>query len=126
VFISRRATPEDLMTTLSRLLAALAVTLVAVPTFAQQTTGTIAGRVLDPQGMAVPGATITATNAATGLIRSDVSDSDGLYRLNAMPVGSYDVVAELSGFTRLERKNIIVDVSETTSLNLMLRLAPVA
>ena len=114
------------MTTLSRLLAALAVTLVAVPTFAQQTTGTIAGRVLDPQGMTVPGATITATNAATGLIRSDVSDSDGLYRLNAMPVGTYDVVAELSGFTRLERKNIIVDVSETTNLNLLLRLAPVA
>ena len=114
------------MTTLSRLLAALAVTLVAVPTFAQQTTGTIAGRVLDPQGTAVPGATITATDAATGLIRSDVSDNDGLYRLNAMPVGSYDVVAELSGFTRLERRDIVVDVSETTNLNLMLRLAPVA
>ena len=114
------------MTTLSRLLAALAVTLVAVPTFAQQTTGTIAGRVLDPQGTAVPGATITATDAATGLIRSDVSDNDGLYRLNAMPVGSYDVVAELSGFTRLERRDIAVDVSETTNLNLMLRLAPVA
>ena len=59
-------------------------------------------------------------------IRSDVSDSEGLYHLNAMPVGSYDVVAELSGFTRLERKDIAVDVSETTNLNLTLRLAPVA
>ena len=94
------------MKTLIRLLAALVVTLSAVPAFAQQTTGTIAGRILDPQGMAVPGATITATNEATGLVRSDVSDGEGLYRLTAMPVGGYDVVAELSGFTRLERKDI--------------------
>ena len=63
------------MKTLLRLLAASAVMLAAVPTFAQQTTGAIAGRVLDPQGGAVPGATITATNIATGLVRSDVSDS---------------------------------------------------
>jgi Carboxypeptidase regulatory-like domain/TonB dependent receptor len=114
------------MTTFFRLLTAVAVTLAAGPTFAQQTTGNITGRVLDPQSMAVPGATITATNVATGLTRSDVSDGEGLYHLNAMPVGSYDVVAELSGFTHLERKNIVVDVSETTNLNLMLRLAQVA
>src|SRR5262245_63000054 len=114
------------MKTLLRLLAASAVMLAANPTFAQQSTGAIAGRVLDPQGAAVPGATITATNIATGLIRSDISDTEGLYHLSAMPVGSYDVIAELSGFTRLERKNIAVDVSETTNLNLTLRVAPVA
>ena len=114
------------MKTLVRLLASLAITLAAVPVLAQQTTGTITGRVIDPQGMAVPGATVTAMNTATGLVRTDVSDSEGLYHLSAMPVGSYDVVAELSGFTRLERKDISVDVSETTNLNLTLRLAQVA
>ena len=114
------------MNTLVRLLAAAAVTLAAVPTSAQQTTGTITGRVIDPQEMAVPGATITATNNATGFVRSDVSDSEGLYHLNAMPVGTYDVVAELPGFTRLERKDIAVDVSQTTVLNMLLRLAQVA
>ncbi len=81
---------------------------------------------LDPQEIAVPGATITATNPATGLVRTDVSDSEGLYHLNALPVGTYDVVAELPGFTSLERKDIIVDVSQTTVLNMMLRLAQVA
>src|SRR5262245_3058944 len=59
--------PEDLMKTLLRLLAAVAVILAAVPSYGQQTTGTITGRVLDPQDMAVPGVTITATNTATGL-----------------------------------------------------------
>jgi hypothetical protein len=110
----------------ARALAVLAVTLAACPSFAQQTTGTITGRVIDPQDMAVPGATLTAVNTATGLARTDVSDNQGLYRLNALPVGTYDVVAELSGFTRLERKSITVDVSETTNLNLTLRVAQVA
>ncbi len=114
------------MTTLARVLAVFALTLAACPSFAQQTTGTITGRVIDEQGPAVPGATITATSTTTGLVRTDVSDSQGLYRLNALPVGMYDLVAELSGFTRLERKGIAVDVSETTNLNLTLRIAQVA
>jgi hypothetical protein len=114
------------MATLARVLAVLALTLAACPSFAQQTTGTITGRVIDPQDTAVPGATITATSTATGLVRVDVSDGQGLYRLNALPVGTYDVVTELPGFTSLDRKGIVVNVSETTNLNLMLRIAQVA
>jgi hypothetical protein len=114
------------MTTLARVLAVLTLTLAACPSFAQQTTGTISGRVIDPQDMAVPGATIAATNTTTGLVRVDVSDGQGLYRLTALPVGIYDVVTELPGFTSLERKGITVDVSETTNLNMLLRIAQLA
>ena len=114
------------MKTFVRLMTALALVLAAETSFAQQTTGTISGRVVDPQGMAVPGATITTTSTTTGLVRTDVSDAEGLYRLNALPVGTYDVVADLAGFTKLERRGILVDVSQTTTLNLTLRIAPVA
>ena len=114
------------MKTFFRLLAATTVALAAVPALAQQTSGTITGLVIDPQGMAVPGTTVTAVDASTGFSRTDVSDGEGLYHLNAIPVGSYDVVAELPGFTRVERKDIAVNVSETTNLNLTLRLAQVA
>src|SRR5438105_4508677 len=126
--ISRRADPpsEALMKTFVRLVAALTLMLAAETSFAQQTTGTITGRVVDPQGMAVPGATITTTNTTTGLARTDVSDAEGLYRLNALAVGTYDVIAELSGFTKLERRAILVDVSHTTDLTLTLRVAQVA
>ena len=109
-----------------RLLAIMTVALATVPALAQQTTGTITGLVIDPQGKAVPGVTVTAVNAATGFSRMDVSDADGVYHLNAMPVGMYDVVAEIPGFTRLERKEIIVNVWETTNLNLTLRVAQAA
>jgi hypothetical protein len=48
---------------------------------AQQATGAIAGRVLDPQGSAVPGATVTARNPQTGFVRAEASDRAGMYRL---------------------------------------------
>ena len=44
----------------------------------------------------------TARNAQTGFTRSDVSDAEGIYRLNALRVGTYDLTAELSGFNKRE------------------------
>ncbi len=96
---------------------------VSVPALAQQTTGNISGRVRDAQGAAVPGATITATNSQTGFTRTDVSDSEGVYRLSALPVGIYTVSSDLQGFTKVEQRGIVVNVSQTTDLNLDLKLA---
>ena len=73
----------------------LAVCLAATPSAAcaqsQATSGDIEGRVLDPQGAVVPGATVTATNQGTGLEKSAVTDSDGNYRLVLLPPGTYTV-----------------------------------
>src|SRR5262245_25970227 len=117
---------ENRMMMLVRAVSVLALTLAACPLFAQQTTGTVAGRVIDPQGVAVPGAKITATNKTTGLSRTDVSDGQGLYRLSALPVGTYDVVTELAGFTTIENTDLAINVSETSTLNFSLRLAPIS
>src|SRR5205823_3326003 len=81
--------------------------------FAQQTTGNITGRVLDQQGAAVPGTTVTAKNPATGFTRSDTSDTEGVYRLSALPVGIYDVTAELQGFATVAKKDVEVNVGQT-------------
>ena len=43
---------------------------------AQQTSGNVTGRILDQQGAAIPGVTVTAKNAETGLSRSEISDSE--------------------------------------------------
>ena len=95
----------------------------AVPVLAQQTTGNITGRIVDAQGAAVPGVTVTARNPQTGFVRTDVSDGEGIYRLTALPVGSYDVTAELSGFATYSRKDVTVNVAQTTDLNIELKLA---
>src|SRR5262245_14618848 len=97
----------------------------AAPAFAQQTAGNITGRIVDAQGAAVPGVTVTAKNPQTGFTRTDVSDGEGIYRLTALPVGNYDVSAELSGFTTYNRKDVVVNVAQTTDLNVELTLAGV-
>jgi hypothetical protein len=93
---------------------------------AQQTTGTITGRVLDAQNAAIPGASVTAKSPTTGFARTVVSDTEGVYRLSALPVGLYDLTAELSGFGTVDRKNIAVNVGQTLTLDVALKVATVA
>ena len=70
------------MNRMARIFLACAVGLPA-PALAQQTTGTIAGRVVDELGAGIVDATVTATNADTGLVRERTSVGNGLYRLAA-------------------------------------------
>src|SRR3954466_7309627 len=91
--------------------------------FAQQTSGNITGRIVDAQGTTVPGGRAGARSPQTGFVRTDVSDGEGIYRLTALPVGNYDVNAELSGFSSFSRKEVTVNVAQTTDLNVELKLA---
>jgi outer membrane receptor protein involved in Fe transport len=95
----------------------------AVPASAQQTTGNITGRITDAQGAAVPGVTVTGKNTQTGFVRTDVSDGEGIYRLTALPVGTYDLTAELQGFTKIDNKAIVINVGQTLDVNMALKLA---
>jgi hypothetical protein len=106
--------------------AVTAVLLLCAPTFAQQTTGNITGRVIDQQEAAMPGVTVTATNPATGFTRVEVSDAEGVYRLSALPVGFYDLTAELQGFTTVLRQAIEVNVARTVSIDFNLPIAQLA
>jgi hypothetical protein len=102
-----------------------ALGLAATPALAQQTTGTISGRVVDDQGAAVPGATVTGKNVETGFVRSEASDAEGVFRLAGLPVGTYDLVAELQGFTKVENKGIVLNVGQTLDLAFTLKIASV-
>jgi len=93
---------------------------------AQQTSGNITGRVVDQQGAALPGVTVTARQAGMGLARTSTTDGEGLYRLTGLPVGAYDLTIEMSGFATLERKGVVLNVSQTLNLDLQLKLASVA
>ena len=92
------------------------------PAAAPTTFGDLAGRVLDSQGAAVPGATVTATNAANGLVRSTVSGSIGDYLLVQLPPGRYSVAAELSGFRRAVFSDLEVDVGTRQTPNIELAI----
>ncbi|HEY3161977.1 MAG TPA: carboxypeptidase-like regulatory domain-containing protein, partial [Vicinamibacterales bacterium] len=71
---------------------------VATPAMAQTTNGVISGIISDAQGGVLPGVTVTARNAETGLMRTVVTEGDGRFRLAALPPGRYELKAELAGF----------------------------
>ena len=76
----------------------LALISLAVPATAQTTNGVISGIVSDAQGGVLPGVTVTGRNIETGITRTVVTESDGRYRLAALPPGRYEIRAELQGF----------------------------
>jgi hypothetical protein len=108
------------------LFAALVVVLcgaLAAPGFAQQTSGNITGRVTDQQGGALPGVTVTASQAGTGFSRTVVTDGEGVFRLAGVPIGNINLKLELTGFATLERQDLILNVSQTLNLDLQLKVA---
>ncbi|HEX8846994.1 MAG TPA: carboxypeptidase regulatory-like domain-containing protein [Pyrinomonadaceae bacterium] len=86
----------------TRFLAVLALlvlgSFLAVTTHAQSINGTISGVVTDQQDAAVPGVTVTATNTATGQTRDAVTNNEGFYRIVGLPVGTYVVKTEKTGY----------------------------
>ena len=106
--------------------AALFLLLACLPAFAQQTSGTIGGRVVNQEGAAVPGVTVTARNVATGFTRTESSDREGLYRLAALPVGIYEVTAALPGFSTVSKKDIEVDVAQVQAIDFALKIVALA
>jgi hypothetical protein len=93
---------------------------------AQVTTGTVAGRLLDPQGGTLPGVTVTAKQMETSLQRTTTSDTQGRYTLPALPPGSYELRAELQGFRPLVRSGVTLTVGQTVVVDLVLQVGGVA
>lgn len=106
-----------------RLLLLFSMTCAAL--LAQDPRGTIQGRVLDPSGVAIPGATVRVTNENTGVAASSTSSSTGDYRVPYLIPGMYRVEAESSGFSRLSRPGVQVRTTETVTLDLEMKVGEV-
>lgn len=90
----------------------------------QANSGNIEGRVLDPNGAAIPGVTVTAVNQETGFSKSAESDSEGAYRIILLPPGKYGVTtASVTGFAIASYSNVIVTVGAHTPLEIQLGLS---
>jgi Carboxypeptidase regulatory-like domain len=81
---------------------------------AQETTGTITGRVTDSQGLPVPGVAVTATGPQG--VKTAVSGSDGRFTVPFVTPGAYAVRLELQGFRPVERRDIAVRLGQTVDL----------
>ncbi|MPZ17799.1 MAG: TonB-dependent receptor plug domain-containing protein [Luteitalea sp.] len=92
---------------------------VAVPPYApaQTVTGGVHGTVTDTTQASIPGVSVTASEAETGLVRHAVTGEQGYYRFDALPPGTYVIVAELSGFRRYEQRGVEVSVGQTVRVD---------
>src|SRR5438128_323183 len=93
---------------------------------AQQTSGSIGGRVLDATGSAIVGADVTATQTATGASRSTKSTSDGVYSFPDLPIGPYQLTAVRAGFKKSVEKGMELHVSEHAGYDFTLQVGEVS
>jgi outer membrane receptor protein involved in Fe transport len=91
--------------------------------FAQTTTSTITGETKDANGAAIVGAQVTARHLETGLTRSTISTDEGRFVFPGLPLGAYELTAEMSGFQRVVHKGVSLTVGETLQLNLTMLVA---
>ena len=87
-----------------------------------QAIGAITGLVQDPSDARIPGVSVTATNTATGVKTSTVTNESGAYNFSNLAVGPYLLEAALPGFRKAQVSNI--DLLSNQTLRFNLKLAP--
>src|SRR5215208_7095590 len=103
---------------LRAVLLATAVLCVFFPASAFAQTGNIAGTARDVQGGVMPGVTVEVTSPQLiEKTRSTVTDDNGRYQINRLPVGVYKVTFSLDGFSTQERSNIELTTDFTAPVN---------
>src|SRR6185436_14067293 len=102
----------------SRVLFSFSVLLVfCLPIFAQTGTSNITGSVRDSAGAAVPGASVTAKNDATGVKSTQTTTDSGLFAFSSLPVGVYTITVEKQGFKTLQKTNNVLQVGEPLTVD---------
>ncbi len=84
--------------------------------------GSISGTITDPHGAAVSGATVAASETATGSKQTRLTDSQGFYSFQTLPVGRYDIEIQAPGFRPLKRNGIVIDVESKIAIDAALTL----
>ena len=99
---------------------------VSPPTWAQEVTGAVTGTITDPSGAAVPGAQVIATDVSRGTVWPTQTNEAGVYNLPRLPVGTYTVRVEVSGFATAVRSAFEVQMNQVYRVDIQLKLGAVA
>ena len=105
------------------LFGVLVVLLLSTTAVAQSTSGTIGGLVVDSNGAAIPGATITLIGEQKNDVRTTATNDAGRFAFAALQPGSYGLKIEKNSFQTLEQKSMVVSANENLALG-ELKLQP--
>src|SRR5207249_2746310 len=117
-FLSNDAEASSMRKKIARLAVLLVV--LAVPSFAQKITATIRGTITDTTGAVVPGANVTVRGENTGVTRSTVTNSSGVYSFPELQVGTYAIEVAVSGFKTSVVKGVALNVADVRAVNVKL------
>jgi hypothetical protein len=84
--------------------------------------GSLSGLVTDPSGAAVPAASVTLTNVATGVALKNKTSGSGLYSFISLVPGSYQLEVSLTGFQTAVRNQIAIAVDQAETVNVTLKV----
>ncbi len=93
---------------------------------AQATEGSILGTITDSSGGAVPGATVSVTSVQTNAVRTTLTNDVGEYVVTNLPLGSYTVSAEMTGFKKAVYPRVEITVKARVRVNLRLEVGEVS
>ena len=110
------------MTKLWLCLVSLCIFVCTMTAVAQVQNGQFEGSVTDPSGAAIAGAKVTITNQATNTSTSVTTNQSGAYVVKELPVGTYKVSAEASGFKRREDSNLVLNAGTIQRVDLKMEL----
>ncbi|MGE0450523.1 MAG: TonB-dependent receptor [Vicinamibacterales bacterium] len=94
----------------------------AAPPASAQQRGSITGKITDPDGLALPGATVTVTNQATGTARDTVTAENGAYSIVNIEPGTYTVSVEMPSFASMKRTDLVLAAGQSVVLEFKLQL----
>jgi Carboxypeptidase regulatory-like domain/TonB dependent receptor len=100
----------------------LALAAASLTASAQDFRGAVTGRVVDSSNARMPGVTVTATNVATNVASTTVTNGEGDYSILFLNPGTYTVTAELSGFKKVSRPNLEVRIGDKLDVNMTLEV----
>jgi hypothetical protein len=107
-------------------IAVTLIGLISLPLFAQGTTATVNGTVNDETGAVLPGVTVTAKNVGTGMELFSVTSNLGRYTITGLAPGSYEIRAELEGFSLYLQKGLTLNIGKTYTIDIIMKLGTVA
>ncbi len=96
------------------------------PLSAQTNTALVAGTVLDQAGHALPDATVSIKNEATGAVRTAITDSDGHFKADGVPAGIYTITVSATGFATTNKSEVEVALGKSDNLSIALAVGSVS
>jgi len=95
-------------------------------TMGQEVTATITGTATDPSGAAIAGAKVTAKSVERGITYTAETNESGLYRISQLPVGSYELKVEKTGFASVAYPAFVVTLNQVARIDVTLKVGQVS